>query len=72
MYPSPCRHTASNLVYLSLLLVWSGLAAVGQTLFQIVLATDYSDELEPCECTVLPFVCPLYMYMYMYVHVDTM
>lgn len=43
--------TASTLVYLSALLVWSGLAAVGQVLFQIVLLTDYSDQLQPCKLT---------------------
>ena len=42
-------YTASSLVYLSFLLVWSLLSVLCQVLFQIVLATDYSDQLQPCE-----------------------
>ena len=44
----PCSHTASSLVYLSLVLVWSLLALLGQALFQIVLTTEYSNLLKPC------------------------
>ena len=43
--------TAFTFIYLSVLLVWSGLAVVGQVLFQIVLLTDYSDQLQPCKLT---------------------
>ncbi|CAI8013642.1 Piezo-type mechanosensitive ion channel component 1 [Geodia barretti] len=39
---------ASSLVYLSVVVVWSFLATLGQSLFQIVLATGYSDRLQPC------------------------
>ena len=39
------------MVFLSVLLVWSGLAMLGQALFQIALATAYSDQLQPCELT---------------------
>ena len=39
-------------MFLSILLVWSGLAILGQALFQLALTTAYSDQLQPCELTV--------------------
>ena len=41
--------SASNVVFLSVLLVFSAVAALGQALFQTVLATHYSEELYPCK-----------------------
>lgn len=50
MYVSlPTFLVASNLVFLGLLLAFSVVAAVGQAFFQIALATDYSQQLHPCE-----------------------